>query len=47
VDVVARPTGVGDVLEKITFTVNVSGPLDQVLRLGLNDRAKIRVNGGK
>ena len=47
VDVVARPTGVGDILEKITFTVNVSGPLDQVLRLGLNDRAKIRVNGGK
>ena len=47
VEVVARPTGTGDVLKKITFTVNVSGPLDQVLRLGLDDRAKIRVNAAK
>lgn len=44
IEVVARTTGVGDVVEKVTFTVNVSGPLDQVLRLGLDDRAKIRVN---
>ncbi len=44
VRVVARPTGVGDVVEKVTFNVNVSGPLDQVMRLGLDDRAKIRVN---
>jgi hypothetical protein len=44
VRVVARTTGVGDVVEKVTFTVNVSGPLDQVLRLGMDERAKIRVN---
>lgn len=47
VEVVARTTGVGDVVEKVTFTVNVSGPLDQVLRLGLDDRAKIRLNTAK
>lgn len=47
IEVVARTTGVGDVVEKVTFTVNVSGPLDQVLRLGLDDRAKIRFNPGK
>jgi hypothetical protein len=47
VEVVARTTGVGDVVEKVTFTVNVSGPLDQVLRLGLDNRAKIRLNSAK
>ena len=45
VDIVARPAGAGDVVEKITFSVNVSGPLDQVLQLGFKDRATIRVNG--
>lgn len=45
--VVARTTNAGDVVEKVTFTVNVSGPLDQVLRLGMDERAKIRVNAGK
>jgi hypothetical protein len=44
VEVVARTTGAGDVVEKVTFTVNVSGPLDHVLRLGLDDRANIRLN---
>lgn len=45
VDIVARPAGAGDVVEKITFSVNVSGPLDQVLQLGFKDRATVRVNG--
>lgn len=40
-ELMARPTGAGDVVEKVTFEVNISGPLDQVLRLGLDDRAKI------
>ena len=44
VEVVARTTGAGDVVEKVTFTINVSGPLDHVLRLGLDDRANIRLN---
>jgi hypothetical protein len=47
VRVVARTTEAGDVVEKVTFTVNVSGPLDQVLRLGMDERAKIRVNAAK
>lgn len=47
VQVVARTTGVGDVIEKVTFTVNVSGPLEQVVRLGLDDRAKLRFNAPK
>lgn len=47
VRVVARTTEAGDVVEKVTFTVNVSGPLDQVLRLGMDERAKIRVNPAK
>ena len=47
VKVVARTTGVGDVVEQVTFSVNVSGPLDQVLRLGMDSRAKVRVQTNK
>ena len=47
VELVTRPTGAGDVVDKVTFSVNVSGPLDQVLRLGLDDRAKISGTVGK
>ncbi len=43
----ARPSGRADVVDKVTFNVNVSGPLDQVLRLGLDDRAKIRFDAAK
>lgn len=43
-ELTARPTGGGDVIEKVTFEVNIAGPLDQVLRLGLDDRASIHVN---
>jgi hypothetical protein len=42
VEVSARPIG-GGVVDRVTFTVNVAGPLTQVLRLGLNDRAKVSV----
>jgi len=47
VKVVARTTGVGDVVEQVTFSVNVSGPLDQVLRLGMDNRAKVRLQTTK
>jgi hypothetical protein len=47
VRVVARTTGVGDVIEKVTFTVNVSGPLDRVLRLGFDKRTKLELKSGK
>lgn len=40
VKVIARPAD-GSVVEKVTFDVNVSGPLDQVLKLGTSDRVKL------
>ena len=43
VEISARPAS-GEAVKKVTFTVNLSGPLAQVLRLGLDDRAKVRVN---
>lgn len=40
VRVTARPAQ-GSVVEQVTFAINVSGPLDQVLRLGTNERVKL------
>ncbi len=42
VRVVAHPTGEA-VVERVDFTVNVSGPLDQVIRLGLDERAQLNL----
>jgi hypothetical protein len=41
-EVVARPPA-GSVVELVSFTVNVSGPLDEVLRLGTNDKVKFKI----
>jgi hypothetical protein len=46
VEVAARPTA-GSAVERVTFAVNVTGPLTEVLKLGLDDRAKVRVNAPK
>lgn len=40
VRVTARPAD-GSVVDKVTFAVNVSGPLDQVLKLGTSDGATL------
>lgn len=40
VEVTARPPA-GSVVEQVSFTINVAGPLKQVLDLGLDDRARI------
>jgi len=37
VRVTARPTTAGSVVDKVTFAINVSGPLDQVLKLGTSE----------
>lgn len=42
-EVVARPA-TGHAVERVSFTVTVAGPLDEVLRLGASDQAKIRFN---
>lgn len=44
--VAARPV-VGGAVERVTFTINVSGPLDQVVRLGLDDRARLNFRSGR
>ena len=45
VELAARPAA-GGAVERVTFTVNVAGPLNQVLRLGLNNGAKVKVGNG-
>lgn len=40
VEVAARPPA-GSAVEKVSFTVNVAGPLQQVLEIGLDDRARL------
>ncbi len=42
VEVVARPA-TGAAVEKVSFTLNVSGPLDEVLRLGSDERVKLQL----
>ncbi len=42
----ARPLDDRDV-KHITFTVNLSGPLDQVLRLGLGNKASVKLRADK
>jgi hypothetical protein len=42
VEVAARPTA-GSAVERVTFSINLSGPLTQVLKLGMDDRAKVRM----
>jgi hypothetical protein len=37
VEVVARPDQIDSVVDKVVFTINVSGPLSQVLKFGMND----------
>ncbi len=37
VEVVARPEQIGSVVDKVVFTINVAGPLSQVLKLGMSD----------
>lgn len=44
--VVGRPTNDRD-LKHVTLTVNVAGPLDQVLRLGVAQHAKLKVGAAK
>jgi len=46
VKVSARPAD-GRVVERVDFTVNVSGPLDQVIKLGLDDRARMNLRLSK
>ena len=45
VDLTARPPA-GSAVERVTFTVNVAGPLNQVLRLGRNGGIKVKVESG-
>jgi hypothetical protein len=40
VEISARPAA-GSIVEQVSFTVNVAGPLREVLELGLNDRASL------
>ncbi len=46
VELAARPAA-GGAVERVTFTVNVAGPLNQVLRLGLNEGLKVKVGNGQ
>jgi hypothetical protein len=46
VEVTARPAA-GSAVELVSFTVNVAGSLQQVLQLGLDDRANLIFNAGK
>jgi len=43
VEVVARPVA-GTAVGKVSFTLNVSGPLDEVLRLGSDERVNMNLN---
>lgn len=40
VEVAARPAA-GSAVERVSFTVNVAGPLQQVLEIGLDERARL------
>lgn len=42
VAVVARPA-TGGVVEKVSFTINVAGPLEQVLRLGTEGKVRVQM----
>lgn len=46
VEVAARPT-IGTAVERVTFSINLSGPLTQVLRLGLDERTRVRMAPGR
>lgn len=46
VEVTARPA-TGSAVELVSFTVNVAGSLQQVLQLGMDDRASLNFNAGK
>jgi hypothetical protein len=46
VDVSARPPA-GSIVEQVSFTINVAGPLKQVIELGLDDRARINFTADK
>lgn len=46
VEVMARPSE-GGVVESVSFTINLAGPLQQVLQLGLDDRARVKFGIGK
>lgn len=43
VAVTARPA-TGSAVEQVSFTINVAGPLQQVLEIGLDDRARLNFN---
>lgn len=43
VEVAARPAA-GSAVERVSFTVNVAGPLQQVLEIGLDERARLNFN---
>jgi hypothetical protein len=45
VELVASPAA-GGVVKRVTFTVNVAGPLNQVLRLGFTDGVKVKAGTG-
>ncbi|HWA10339.1 MAG TPA: YdbH domain-containing protein [Opitutaceae bacterium] len=45
VELAARPTA-GGAVDRVDFTVNVAGPLNQVLRLGLNESVQVKVGAG-
>jgi hypothetical protein len=46
VEVSARPPA-GSLVELVTFTINLAGPLEQVLKLGMDERASVNFSPGK
>jgi hypothetical protein len=44
VAVTARPLA-GSAVELVSFTINIAGPLQQVLEIGLDDRARLNFGG--
>jgi hypothetical protein len=42
VEVAARPAA-GTAVERVTFSVNLTGPLTQVLRLGMDERTRVQL----
>jgi hypothetical protein len=47
VELVARPAEAGGAVERVDFTVNVAGPLSQVLRVGLQSGTSINVGAAR
>jgi hypothetical protein len=47
IQIAARPADPNAALKHLTFTVNVAGPLDQVVRLGLDKRSSLQLGTGK